>query len=452
MSSIDYYYFAPRLDKSSVSLFLVDEGVVFEKFKCIKLDAYLENFISYKSISAKIACVEKVDEGFNYIKELINTADYSGVRYDVLIGKKIDYIIFASNDYLYVVTDIGDNQGIHYLNAVSGESRSIPLSGFPCATYEDLVFFNYKDRIVARNMDNVEQWAFPKNERDVIYDRRKYVFDRCLIFLYAPENESSCFLMSLDIETGRKNWEVDMPIFPQKMFLCGSQLCMASGKDMRTFDAKSGNQLVAFEAELNGDTGETALWHDGTYYYVIDERGRQLQAYEPGDLRKLREWQFPAEFRPGISGMPDSYEGKNYLVLHNVSLTYSGVYGGLFTWTPEEVESDVPMECEYSHLKVDVEVFKEGKKEAYRVNLNTQSIHELLRYGEIEIKRVAAKYGKQMWESDERNKKFNGHIELIVDPAIGEDNAPYLDVLMKRCELFGRGVGQQPIKVNWRFG
>ena len=65
---------------------------------------------------------------------------------------------------------------------------------------------------------------------------------------------------------------------------------------------------------------------------------------------------------------------------------------------------------------------------------------------------------KKFLENKEtRNKKFNGKVQLFINPAIGEEFCPHLDMLVKRCQHFAESSfmtsanGKKEIAISLNF-
>jgi hypothetical protein len=441
---------------ANVGFFRVD-GVVYRNGRDIDLDQYTKDYIGVSNIHEKYAVLHSFDLSTEKLiaRSFVTYPEFETICVDAT--PKSGRILFYKSDYSeYLFFSSSDRNAslINRYNISTGENFVVPDTGYPLFMNDHMIVYG----LVGYDYSGNEVWRFKRNEpsRWINYGAPIISVKNMIVFANEGADGKPNSVIALNAESGAVNWEYPLPFEIRRMNLDHDRICLATGNRMLALDPQSGKALADFEADIE-DSQHTLLWYDGSYYYVIDAQGNRLQAYSPESLKKVNEWTFPIEFKPQLCEPPKTIDGVNCMEMLNASLIDTSVYGGLLSWTSDDVRSGNPIEFDRSYPEVDVEIFKEDKKEAYRVRVHVQNIHDLLRYGEIEIKRIAANNGKQRWGLDIRNKKFNGHVELLVDPAIGEENAQYLDALMRRCEYFARlhdvtsGSGRQPIKPTWCF-
>jgi hypothetical protein len=432
------------------------EGVLYTNGCQIDLSSYNKDYISVYDIHERYALLEYFDLSDErlIIKSFVSYPELVPVSIEAVENLKpfiFDNSIYP--EYLFFTSRKRNDQVFHRYNIETGDDLVVPAGGDPLYMNDHMIVVG----LVGYDNSGNELWRFKRERpsRSLHYGAPIFSIEGLIVFANDGGGKKADSVIALDAESGAKRWEYALPFEIRRMTSEKGRVCLATGNQMLVLDPKTGESMAEFEADIE-DAHKTLLWYDGDYYYVIDTQGNRIQAYCPGTLHKKVEWQFPDEFRPQFNYPPDKIGDKNGIQLLNASLVDTGVYGGLLTWTPDDVEAGNALEFDQPYPAVEVDIFKEGKKEAYRVKVHVQDIHELLRYGEIEMKRIAANYGKHMWSQGGVNKQFNGHIELLVDPGIGEENAQYLDALMRRCEYFARGKvtsgsGRQPIKPTWRF-
>lgn len=447
------------LHHKSCQLFV--DGVEYKNFKEIDLDRYLECAVD---IVFPINRIYGVVDRFNLKEDdLIDTyvvaLDSLEVAPFEFIQKykPTSYYPSDSDTEIYFLAGNRREKKFYRYNLKTNIGHSIPACGSIVTVKENLVLFSGKN-LVAYDKKGCELWRFNRKKVDRIGDYAKTVLlhKDMVIFTQAGEARQADSVIALNMNTGKKCWSYNLA-FPARRIVCESgRLCLSTGNRMLVLEPNQGKPLGEFTANVQ-DGFNTLLWFDGDFYYVIDGENNCLQAYNSSSFKMETEWWLPNDFCPHINGYPIKRNDKNYLLLWRVALADTGVYGGVLTWSSEDVVGCKKIEYDQASPPVEVDVLKERSGEAYRIKVDTPSIHSLLRYGEIEVKRVAATYGKQIWERDTLNSNFNGHIELVVNSGIGKENEKYLNALAERCEFFGRlhgvnsGRGKKPIKVTWRF-
>lgn len=459
MVILSIYPYTPDLSSergSTVTSFQV-EGVHYINGSYIDLTCYNKDYTSIYTIHDNYALLGTFDLTYEgvLIESFVGYPDLKAVTIDC-VAKHNPVSFYRSEypEYLFFTSGNRKQRVLHRYNLVTGDDLVVPAKGKPHYMSERV----FVSGLTGYDSSGNEIWRFEWEcpHRIAHYRSKVSAVNGLLVFPQGGLEGEPDTVIALEAETGSKVWEYPLPFEARRVSVEHGKVCLATGNQMLALDPHSGELQAQFEADIE-DSIKTMLWYDGAYYYVIDNQGNRLQAYDPNTLDKVMEWCFPDEFRPQINYPPDKIDDKNGMQLLNASLVDAGVYGGLLTWTPDDVEAGNTIEFDQPYPDVEVKIIKERKKEAYQVKLHTQDLHNLLRYGEIEIKRIAANYGKHMWSQDTVNKQFNGHIELLVDPAIGEENAQYLDALMRRCEYFAQlgnvtsGGGRQPIKPTWRF-
>jgi hypothetical protein len=432
-------------------------GVVYRNGRDIDLDQYTKDCIGVSNIHENYALLYSFDLSR---KELLTDSFVTYPEFETICVEtvpKSGRIFFYDSinpEYLFFTSIVQNESLINRYAVDTGENLAVPATGSPLFMNDHMIVYG----LVGYDNSGNQIWRFKRNKpsRSINYGAPILSFKDLIIFANEGADGKPNSIIALNAESGTINWEYPLPFEIRRMNLDHGRICLATGNQMLALDSQSGKALADFKADIE-DSQHTLLWFDGSYYYVIDAQGNRLQAYSSEALKQVNEWTLPIEFKPQLRKPPRTLDGVNCMEMLNASLIDTSVYGGLLSWTSDDVRSGNPIEFDRPYPEVDVEIFKEDKKEAYRVRVHVQNIHDLLRYGEIEIKRIAANNGKQRWGLDIRNKKFNGHIELLVDPAIGEENAQYLDALMRRCEYFARlhdvtsGSGRQPIKPTWCF-
>lgn len=151
-------------------------------------------------------------------------------------------------------------------------------------------------------------------------------------------------------------------------------------------------------------------------------------------------------------------DGRVYFPVFAGDMALNTAVYGLFEMTPGEGGLYPTVEIEQGP-PVAVEKCKEGKAEYYVLTLSHDRLDDVVRFGELAVKRVAALHGWQIWKSDTRNRKFDGRIVLKVDGAQLDraKTAPLLDAMVKRVHGWATtmtvraGTRKDPIAFRWEW-
>jgi hypothetical protein len=203
---------------------------------------------------------------------------------------------------------------------------------------------------------------------------------------------------------------------------------------MLILELKKGLVCLDFQCEIPGELVST-LWTDGTLLYVTEESSNQLLVYRL-DGQLIKTYTLPAHPRLKHGSKFLSHKGVNYVGLIGGSQLLAGVEGGLLTWTAADVLSGKELEIEEKPAMGIITVAEGDGKESYYVTVPCKNIDDIIRFGEVTARKIAALRGKQFYDNaDTRNKKFGGKIILLIE-SISEKNKPYLDRLAKRSTYF----------------
>ncbi len=266
-------------------------------------------------------------------------------------------------------------------------------------------------------------------------------------------------IQSLAKISGDIIWEQAFSSLIDSMLFIDEQLYVAVGREMyviRPNDGLINGQFIVDKLDKNEK--KTTLWFDGVFLYVIAEKSNRIFVYTQVGYQCVGEYNLPLHPQLRHGKVPIHHNGVNYLSLVAGDILLAGVEGGLLSWTADDIENEVELFIVDTPPISIVVASEKGGKESYYLLIPCDDIHDVIRFGETEARRIAALKGTQLWDNSEtRNKKFNGEIVLMIEPSIGQENSPILDVLAKRtnhfCERMGMksGSGRKPIKVSWEF-
>jgi hypothetical protein len=372
-------------------------------------------------------------------------------------GNKSEIVRFDEKFIFFSERD--GNQYIHYCFNYSESLSTIILDAGILAYYDDSIIVQQKiNKLNCYSWSGNQIWSFDIGRTSVIY-RPNLMFANVgdgILFNAGELPDKSGAIVCLNKTTGKPIWRRDFDRRVENSFYIDGKIYLAIANRMMILEASDGGTDLEFFADI-ADTDLTALWSDKKLIYVIAARSNKILAYTlHGEY--IRSYELPPHpvLKHGAKIL--KHDGVNYLGLVGPDQVLSGVEGGLLTWTPEDVLAGKELELEEKPFIISMVIKEDDGSQSYYLNIPCNNIHDVLRFGEIEARKVSALHGKQMWDNEETcNKKFNGQIKLIIEPAVGEENRVYLDMLAKRCTFFAKvmdiksGNGKKPIEVSWAF-
>lgn len=267
-------------------------------------------------------------------------------------------------------------------------------------------------------------------------------------------NDGSGAIVLLEKMTGNVIWEKLFPTRIEDYYLINQKIYCCVGNRMMIMNLQG-----EIEREFLADTEDQqylSFWTDEKLLYVFTVESNQIIVYSmEGQL--IRHYQLPEGHNLWHASKVRRFGDTNYLVISSCHLI--GVEDGLLTWTPEEILAGKELELEERPAIIIQSIKEEDKMESYHVHIPCTDIRELLLHTEIELRRLLSMRAKGYYidNKETRNRKFNGKVQLFINPAIEEKYRPHLDMLVRRCQYFAEfsfmksGNGKKEIEISWGF-
>jgi hypothetical protein len=207
-------------------------------------------------------------------------------------------------------------------------------------------------------------------------------------------------------------------------------------------------QDTGFKAEKN-----TSLWACKEYLLFFSCQDSAIGVYkDTGEPLGVIHIPDPYTVRP--CAVPYYLQDKIYVQLVAKEQTLVPILYGLLVIDPDELASgDYQIQFEPQPDLV-TQVVDDGEgNDRYEVTIHHDSLDDVLRFGEIELKRIAAVYGKQVYPSKQVNPRFAGQIIYNIDEQrLKNPDTAKLDILVARVHhlvsLIGGRAGNGK---DWRY-
>lgn len=437
--------------------YIISDGILFNEGK-IDLPFYLKgihevSFLGKGFISAYWLMKKKPE------RKVFHLGDNSTYQSAFLQDGEGDFITSIS-DSICKLGKMSEGNGyeITYISLSTG-NRVIPKKkGVIEYADVDCLMVVGSDTLSCLNWSNELLWQHKFGETHFSYSPN-HIFENIndsILINWGELSDGAGAISLINKMTGDAVWKKDFPKRIENSHLINEKIYLCVGNQMMIMNLQGGIEKE-FVADVQ-DQQFLSFWTDEKILYVFAVLSQQILAYTmDGEL--IRRYQ--------LSGHPAlwhgltiyRYEDKNYLRLPRGADYFAGVENGLLVWTPEDILADKELELEVRPA-IEIATNKdEGGIQSYSLNIPCTDIHELLRHTEIEVRRLLSMRAKPYYfeNKETRNKKFNGQVKLLINASIGEENRPYLDMLVKRCNYFASssfmksGNGKKDIEVSWEF-
>lgn len=437
--------------------YMAADGVLFDENK-INLDFYLKgsheiSFLGKDFISVYYLMNEKEKREVFSLK--------NGEKYEssVLQYGENDCIIDIS-DSICALQKYSEANGYEnvYISLLTGD-RVIPKD-FDVVQYIDheyLIMIS-SDILYCVNWNNNFLWRHEFGKKQFHY-KPNHIFENvsgAILINWGELNDGTGLISLIERGSGNAIWERKFPVRIEDSRFINNKIYLCIGNKMMVMNTQ-GETEREFIADIP-DQQLLSFWTDEKLLYVFATISNQILAYTL-DGQFIKRYQLPEH--PVLWHGSKIYRvgDVNYLCLYRSEDYFVGVESGLLTWTPENILAGRELELEERPLIVIMTIKEDDGTQSYYLNIPCIDIHELLRHTEIEVRRLLSMRSKPYYfeNKETRNKKFNGQVKLLIEPAIGEENRPYLDMLVKRCNYFASssflksGNGKKDIEVSWEF-
>lgn len=451
-----YFNLMDSIGFLSDGIFKSFQGVLFDQSDKVNLSIYVENFDLAIIAPNDRLLVYSVARGIE--SSLINYPDLQEISLPYRVEGNIKRISYLDERYAIFYESKSIRE--HACIVVDIENcRAAYVAGYGGRQYVDdqCIIIKHRNVIVCFGWDEKKLWEYEVGKNvDGVYEK----LTQCngdIIFNAGNYGDGQSHLVRLKKIDGQVVWRKSFSPLIDNALVIEGKIYVSQANHMAILSADSGEVELDFTTDLPEDEIGTTLWTDGKLLYVLASISNQLLCYA-SDGTYLKAYQLPSAPDLKHGWIPYSFNDINYLGLTPGYGLPAGVEGGLLTWSAEDVLTGKELELEEKPFIISMTVKEDDGSQSYYVNIPCDSIHEVLRFGEIEARRVASLYSKQRMDNEETfNKKFSGQIKLIIDPAVGEENRPYLDMLAKRSSMFAEvgdmrsGNGKKPVSVSWVF-
>ncbi len=269
-------------------------------------------------------------------------------------------------------------------------------------------------------------------------------------------------IVALAKEDGHLVWSQVFAGMVDNCLVIGDKVYVAHGQEMVVLDAATGERLLTADSGLECGNLESTLWTDGQYLYFFSVHSNRFRLFTLDGKTVVQDVVMPEEFRldrmDDATRWPMVRDGKVYFPVRAGHMALNTALYGLFEMTPGEGGMHPTIEIEQGP-PVAVEKVKDGKAEYYVLTVSHDRLDDVVRFGELAVKRTAGLHGWQIWKSEARNRKFDGRIVLKVDGAKLDraKAASMLDKMVKRVHGWAEtmtvraGTRKNPIAFRWEW-
>ncbi|ARD24142.1 hypothetical protein [Shewanella japonica] len=456
-------------DKVNYKIFKYDIGVYYVRNINGGVSTYFGSEYDDYHSCYQLTCDEKVVE----VPELVQ-----------LVSEGIDSFNFK-NYFINVLTN--DDYETHWevINKAGGEQITFNYDGY--AVHQNgRVFVREYDAVIGLEEDLTVRWRVEcDNSQATGFRRSRFFADSYLIYVSFREEPSSKKPWPGDtvnvvcLDTGNIIWSYtfDNPV----MSVMHHNNSIVVGTDVHGFilDAATGDMTLQFASPYNimdmkpvyidGDyqgqiRSESRLWTDGHYLYFTGSSGNQLHIYTMDGCLFSGPHQIPQGYRFEAKKQCFYLNGKSYIPVSTDDQAFNLVDFGVVIIDPLSLTPETSITLEAGPERALVHQVHDKKTESYQLKMTVDEAagnarDDLIRYAEIEVKRIAARFGDQRWTNKEKNKKFNGQIQLTItgSAVMKQTCQKMLDILVERVHLWAKesdidaGNRKESIKVTWEW-
>lgn len=263
---------------------------------------------------------------------------------------------------------------------------------------------------------------------------------------------------AFDASTGARVWQQLFPLEPSNAVVIGERVYVACGASFYVLDGHTGARLVERHTEL-ADNASTSLWTDGRHLYFLSQQSAVIQIYSLDGQELLQSIELPAPFTVPYSYTPVAHEGYLYVPLDPRDSSQAKAEHGLLRIPLGDPQSAAEIAFEPKPPMII------GRKEtpesgaSYAIDIMPESLDDLLRFAEIEIKKIAGTYGYHRNVAAARDQTFNGQIVLKIAPGRLDREAAEqkLIILQERIKRWASdmevisGDRKSDLQVSWEW-
>ena len=215
---------------------------------------------------------------------------------------------------------------------------------------------------------------------------------------------------------GHVVWAYHLPSKVDNCLVIGDGVYITYQDRMIVLDAQTGkerlNQPMGFDCEAQYIKA-TLFYHDNQLL-AISSGASSIRIFSEDSKTLIQAIQIPEPYYPAQGVAPLVNKDKLYLTL-STPPTLKGIRG-LLILSPTQADEAPHLEiAERPPFQIITTEEADGAHEII-VSISHPNLEDILRYSEITLKEISQMRGYQVWDSPQQDLKWNGKIELIVDP------------------------------------
>lgn len=285
---------------------------------------------------------------------------------------------------------------------------------------------------------------------------------RDAVILYLGENDNrkrdEGEVVALHKHDGSLKWSFVVEKAIDNCLVINDHVYLAyAGTEMIVLSADTGEVILRQQTEFKAKKN-SSLWAVGDYLLFLSCQDFAIGVYTKSG-EKIGVIRLPEGYSVRPCSVPDFIQGKIYIQIGAIEQALVPVLYGLLIIDPDELASgDYHIEFEPQPDMTTQAVADPDGTEHYEVTIHHDSFDDVLRFGEIELKRIVSVHGKQIFPSSEVNLKFAGRVIYNIDTSRLQDpDTDKLAILVERVMGLVNGMDMKPgtgkgeINVEWRL-
>ncbi|GGY54301.1 hypothetical protein GCM10011297_28990 [Bacterioplanes sanyensis] len=273
-------------------------------------------------------------------------------------------------------------------------------------------------------------------------------------------------IVALDDATGEILWQQHLPYLIEFFHLAGDRLYLSSQLHgyWCVLCAKTGDVLLQQQVEGSEDDIIRCryLWPFDEYLLLHNGFDR-LTVIDQASGEHLADIDMPPEF--SLSHVPpkvvDDYV---YVMLGAGGEGMQFSYAGVMVLSRERLRQGPPYTVDVEpYLGVSHSVVTDGDTDYYDIQISCAELGDVLRFGQIEMRKVAQRHSYNFFGNMDKNvkqrvnKRFDGRLQLSIDrAALNNPDDSKIDLLVQLYNQhyqngFIAPATRKPLSVSWRY-
>ncbi len=253
-------------------------------------------------------------------------------------------------------------------------------------------------------------------------------------------------------ENGEIKWKAGLVDTVYSIQLVGDRVYIAHSQEIVVLNAETGAILLRQQTDFNPE-GFTKVRCIDDYIFFQSTRDLHFKLFSKNDLTHIVDIPFPDAFAAHERHGPEKIGDKIYWSLVAADGELFDAKHALMIIDPEELKAGPPINIDLEQKpSVQVNCLQaDDGEDYYQVVIEADRLDDALRFSEIEVKTVAATYGRQIYDSRRRNPNFNGEIVLQIKKetldAVDDDKLQILETRLKKQldRFYIAGTKNEPV-------